>query len=157
MEAETGRPFQGPTGDMLTDHLIEHGLRRSTLFIVNATCCPPPIGKTETMMRKAVEACRPALIAQLARFEPLPPVLAMGKWAGHALAIKKNLKGIMNTRGFVREYSLDQARFAEALIVEKEEAKHAKRKNASCSKGGRKEDLRAKDGKGRRGAGPHRR
>lgn len=138
-EAEKGEPFIGPTGEQLTDELIAHGLRRSKLFIVYAACCLPPLHKTEPMMKRAIEACRPALIAQL---EPLlkgddgdPPVLAMGKWAAHGLAVKKKLKGIMNTRGFVRRYTLDQAADAEKEIALKsEEARERSTRKADREK-----------------------
>ena len=136
-EAEEGRPFVGKTGQDLTDELIGKGLRRSKLYIVNAICCLPPLNKTEPMMKRAADACRPALIAQLdALQQPLPPVLMMGKWAAYGAGVRQKvgrpklakMKGIMNQRGFVREWSLDQTKAVEAIVKKKSEVKKRKKK-----------------------------
>jgi hypothetical protein len=83
-------------------------LPRARLLVINATCCQPPINKTDAMMRRAVQCCRPALLHQLAAIDPATPTLAMGKWAAYALTEKD--KGMMSGRGFVRrDFRLPQA------------------------------------------------
>jgi uracil-DNA glycosylase family 4 len=94
----------GKTGDQLNDELTNVGLRRSRLFILNATLCQPTGQKGEKLMQRAVVACRPAFLAQLADL-PDVPMFAMGKWAAFAVMMKKT-KGILKTRGFVRDTSV---------------------------------------------------
>ncbi len=132
-EAERGRPFVGPTGGALDDKLLEVKLRRSDLFILNAMCCQPPLGKTLMQMRQAADACRPSVIGQLAKLRTGFHVLSMGKYAKYSLTGKQ--KGLKNGRGFLREWSLDVTREEEAKVVAKLEKKkkseERKRKLAS--------------------------
>ena len=97
-EAEQGKPFVGATGQALDEELMRAGLIREQLRIVNATLCQPTQPKKEAEMAAAVQACRPAFIAQLKRCEA--PVLAMGKWS--AVALTGRDKGVLNARGFIR-------------------------------------------------------
>jgi uracil-DNA glycosylase len=100
-EHEEGRPFVGVTGTQLSDELTNVGLRRSRLFILNATLCKPNGQKGERLMQQAVTACRPAFLDQL-KDMPDVPMFAMGKWAAFAVMFKKT-KGILKTRGFIRD------------------------------------------------------
>jgi uracil-DNA glycosylase len=92
------------TGIQLDEELLRVGLLRQRLFVVNATCCLPPINKTENQMRRATVCCRPVLLNQLSKFPADTHVLAMGKWAAFALTLKD--KGVMNARGFVRPFTI---------------------------------------------------
>ncbi len=101
-DAETGRPFVGSTGRQLDLLLAEAGLVRSRLFLGNATCChPPPQARTKPAFRKAVQACWPALVAQLATFDENTPTFAMGQWA--VLSLTGKDKGVLTARGFIRQ------------------------------------------------------
>ncbi len=103
-DVEVGRVFQGATGKQLDIELAQAGLRRSRLFMVNAVCCPRPINAPDTMTRKAVSCCRPALLAQLAQFPDTTPTMAMGGAAYAALTYgveKKDLPAMTDVRGFL--------------------------------------------------------
>jgi uracil-DNA glycosylase family 4 len=100
-EAASGRPFVGTTGKTLDIEMIEAGLQRHRLFLVNATCCRPPKGKTEAMMQRAVKCCRPVLVEQLKRFGVDLPTFAMGKWAYLGLTGKDESVG--DNRGFINK------------------------------------------------------
>lgn len=102
-EAESGRPFVGPTGRELDRSLESAGLGRGKLFVVNATCCRPPVGtKNEKVMGEAVAACAPAFWKQM---EPhaKKPIFAMGKWAWAALGDRIPKGGLTKGRGFIRQ------------------------------------------------------
>lgn len=98
-DADCRRPFAGTTGRQLDDEILEAGLLRTRLFLVNVTCCMPQ-ERTEAAMKKATECCHPAFRAQLSRFDPRTPVFAMGKWSLYALTGR--VKGVGNVRGFIR-------------------------------------------------------
>lgn len=100
-EVESGRPFTGPTGRWLDEELELVGLRRKDLLVVNAMACQPPRGASEDDRRKATEACRGALAAQIGERSHLPKFL-MGKWA--AFAVTGEDKGVFQRRGFVRSH-----------------------------------------------------
>lgn len=102
-EAEVGRPFVGPTGRELDKSLEAAGLGRQRMFVVNATCCRPPVGqKNEKMMGEAVAACAPAFWKQM---EPhaKKPIFFMGKWAWHASGDRIPKGGMTKGRGFLRQ------------------------------------------------------
>src|SRR3990167_2679074 len=126
-EETRGRPFVGATGQRLDDALRNCGLPRSTVFIVNATCCRPPPSKTHAMLKTATDCCRPALIAQLRRLNT-DHFLAMGKWACYSLT--GSVKGLKNKRGFVREFSLEVTEAVEGKIHEQILQRIAKKKGA---------------------------
>lgn len=100
-EVEEGKPFMGVTGRQLDQELLDAGLARSKLAVVNAMGCRPPPVKTEGMMTKAVMCCRPAFMQQIASLPDTIPTLAMGKYAGAALI--GTTKGVLGARGFIRE------------------------------------------------------
>lgn len=107
-EVERGEPFVGATGMQLDQELLEAGLPRHKLAIVNATLCRPPIGKDENMMRRAVDCCRPAFLESIGKLPSVFPVFSMGKWAAYALTGRN--KGAMGRRGFVDQtYTLPRA------------------------------------------------
>ncbi len=100
-EYETGRPFVGATGHQLDRELLEAGIARDSMLVVNAVACLPPKGKTEAQMHKAVLACRPAFLTQIGRASPRAHFFGMGKWAYGALTLK--FKGVAHARGFIRK------------------------------------------------------
>lgn len=133
-EAERGRPFVGPTGQALDDELLRAGLQRSKLFIVNAMCCQPPPGvRSVTMMARAADCCRPALIAQLKRQRPAQ-LFAAGKWAFYALTGKT--KGLNKARGFVRPFSFLRTIEINETFGEKLEKERRKKLKAAAAKAG---------------------
>lgn len=101
-EAEKGVPFVGRTGQWLDAKLVETGLDRGRLAVLNATACQPPRGlKNDSNMAAATAACRPLFLAQFKQWKSLP-TLAMGKWAGAAVNEGKPIT-IETGRGFIRK------------------------------------------------------
>lgn len=97
-EVEAGAPFVGTTGRQLDIELAQAGVRREQVMLLTATACLPPKGKTEAMMRAAVDACRPLFDSQ--RGAVVKPALLMGAaavraWTGKSLTVEPS-------RGFIR-------------------------------------------------------
>jgi DNA polymerase len=139
-EAERGRPFVGATGQELDNSFIKVGLNRSKLFVVNAICCSPRFNKSQVAMQKAANRCRPALIAQLRRLSGpgTTRIFAAGKYAYFALT--GSIKGLKTKRGFLREWSLQDAvkadlHFKEQLHAKKAAAARRARKAQGDKKG----------------------
>ncbi|HXV86019.1 MAG TPA: uracil-DNA glycosylase [Gemmatimonadales bacterium] len=81
-EDETGRPFVGRAGELLTDILTAIELPRERVFICNIVKCRPPNNRRP--QPDEIEACVPYLYAQLARLRPAV-ILAMGGTAAETL------------------------------------------------------------------------
>lgn len=74
MEDETGRPFVGRAGQLLTQFLTEAGIsREKDVFIINTVKCRPPENRVPTDEEKA--ACRKFLNAQIDIIKPEAIVL----------------------------------------------------------------------------------
>jgi DNA polymerase len=81
-EDETGRPFVGAAGQLLTKILAAIQFRREDVFICNVLKHRPPGNRTPTP--DEVRACRPFLEQQLALLRPRV-ILALGTSAAQAL------------------------------------------------------------------------
>lgn len=69
MEDETGRPFVGRAGQLLSEFLAEAGISRDRdLYIINTVKCRPPENRVPTDEEKA--ACRKFLDAQIDIVKP---------------------------------------------------------------------------------------
>ncbi len=69
MEDETGRPFVGRAGQLLTEFLSEAGISRDRdLYIINTVKCRPPENRVPTDEEKC--ACRKFLNAQIDIIKP---------------------------------------------------------------------------------------
>lgn len=123
-EVERRRPFVGATGQQLDESFVRARLPRAKLFVVNAIGCQPTLVKSEGMMRKAADRCRPALIAQLMRLDNVGklPVFCAGKWALYGLT--GSTKGMKTQRGFVKKWD-----FADTLEVNREHLARLKKRN----------------------------
>jgi len=67
-EDETGRPFSGRSGKLLTSLLEGEGLPREKIFVTNMVKCRPPENRLPA--KGELAACRPILEAQVARLRP---------------------------------------------------------------------------------------
>jgi DNA polymerase len=93
-EDETGRPFVGRAGELLTDILAAMGCPRETVYICNVVKCRPP--ENRKPMADEMEACLPYLHRQLAIIGPRV-ILAMGATAAEALLnTKASLTALRN-------------------------------------------------------------
>jgi uracil-DNA glycosylase family 4 len=75
-EDETGRPFVGRSGKLLTTMIDEIGLSREDVFITSILHCRPPNNRTPT--RSEREICRPYIEKQIALINPRVIVLLGG-------------------------------------------------------------------------------
>lgn len=98
-EDETGRPFVGPAGQLLTKILAAIDLTREQVFICNVLKHRPPGNRNPRP--EEVEACSPYLIRQLELINP-KVIVAFGTFAAQMLLQTKAPIGQL--RGFVHRY-----------------------------------------------------
>lgn len=94
-EDETGRPFVGQAGDLLTKILAAIDLSREEVFICNVVKCRPPQNRTPAY--DEIAACVPYLFRQLEILRPAV-ILAMGTTAAQTLLNAKQSLGAMRDK-----------------------------------------------------------
>jgi DNA polymerase len=77
-EDRQGRPFVGPSGQLLTDLLRSIGLTREQVFIANVIKCRPPANRDP--LPDEIEACRPYLDRQIALIDPYL-IITLGRFS----------------------------------------------------------------------------
>jgi uracil-DNA glycosylase family 4 len=98
-EDETGRPFVGRAGELLTDILKAIDFEREAVYICNIVKCRPPSNRTPR--QEEVDACLPFLYRQLEVVGP-EVILAMGSTAVTSLLQRKQSLG--SFRGQVHSF-----------------------------------------------------
>ena len=98
-EDETGRPFVGQAGQLLTKILAAVDLTREQVFICNVLKHRPPGNRNP--LPEEVEACSPYLIRQLEHIKP-KVIVAFGTFAAQTLLQTKTPLGQL--RGLVHRY-----------------------------------------------------
>jgi len=100
VEDETGRPFVGPAGRLLTD-IIEKamGLSRSEVYIANILKCRPP-GNRDPQPEE-IEQCIGILKQQIMDIQP-EVIIALGRIAAHTLL--ETTTPISSLRGTFKKY-----------------------------------------------------
>ena len=98
-EDETGRPFVGQAGQLLTKILEAIDLTREQVFICNVLKHRPPGNRNPRP--EEVEACSPYLLKQLELIKP-KVIVAFGTFAAQTLLNTKTPIGQL--RGFVHKY-----------------------------------------------------
>ncbi len=98
-EDETGRPFVGRAGELLTGILGAIGLTREEVFIANVVKCRPP--KNRKPLPDEMAACFPYLHRQITLVKPRV-LLALGGTAAEALLDVRGSLGQL--RGAVHRY-----------------------------------------------------
>ncbi len=94
VEDETGRPFVGPAGELLTKILDAIELPRVQVFICNIVKCRPPENRQPQW--DEIAACIPFLYRQIELVKP-KVILAMGGTAAQSLLnTKQSLGGLRN-------------------------------------------------------------
>jgi DNA polymerase len=91
-EDETGRPFVGQAGELLTKILAAIGLAREQVYICNVVKCRPP--QNRTPLYDEIAACLPYLYRQLEILAPRV-ILAMGNTAAQTLLNTKQSLGAL--------------------------------------------------------------
>jgi uracil-DNA glycosylase family 4 len=92
VEDETGRPFVGAAGELLTKILGAIGLPRERVFICNVVKCRPP--ENRQPQYDEIAACLPYLYRQIEILKP-KVILAMGNTAAQTLLNAKQSLGSM--------------------------------------------------------------
>lgn len=77
-EDRQGRPFVGPSGQLLADLLRSIGLTREQVFIANVIKCRPPANRDP--LPDEIEACRPYLDRQIELIDPLL-IVTLGRFS----------------------------------------------------------------------------
>ncbi len=95
VEDETGRPFVGPAGELLTKILAAIDLPRERVFICNVVKCRPP--ENRVPQYDEVGACAPYLFRQIELLKP-KVILAMGGTAAQTLLDTKQSLGALRNR-----------------------------------------------------------
>ncbi len=101
-EDRQGRPFCGPSGQLLDRMLASIGLDRTQVYIANVVPWRPPGNRTPTPQEVAI--CRPFTLRQIALADPDVLVCLGGPAAQSLLASKE---GIMRLRGRWRDFDND--------------------------------------------------
>ncbi|MBE0590899.1 MAG: uracil-DNA glycosylase [Gemmatimonadales bacterium] len=94
-EDETGRPFVGRAGELLTEILSAIDLPREEVFICNVVKCRPPANRKPLPVE--IEACVPYLHRQLAILRPAV-ILAMGGTAAETLLNTRQSLGALRNK-----------------------------------------------------------
>ncbi len=108
IEDEEGKPFVGPTGELLVNILDTMGLGRADIFIDNVVACRPTVKtgddevKDRPPTRVEISACLDRLLEAIYEVDPIM-IVALGNTAFHALTgssllIGKARGGIFETR-----------------------------------------------------------
>jgi len=95
VEDETGRPFVGPAGELLTKILAAIELPRERVFICNIVKCRPP--ENRQPQYDEIAACVPYLHRQLELLKP-QVILAMGGTAAQTLLNTKQSLGSLRNQ-----------------------------------------------------------
>ena len=95
MEIATGKPFVGPSGQMVNKMLANSGMSRDQCHVTNAACCR---GETDAEKERAAACCSARLSNELVTLDPAIPILALGAPAARVMLGKGS---IMKTRGLV--------------------------------------------------------
>jgi len=98
-EDETGIPFVGAAGNLLTEELARHGIRREDVYICNILKCRPPNNRDP--LPDEISACEPYLLRQLDILKP-KMLCALGRFA--AMTLLKRPISIMKIRGSWQRY-----------------------------------------------------
>jgi len=98
-EDETGRPFVGKAGELLTKMIEAIGLARSDVYIANAVKCRPP--QNRKPLPDELAACWPYLERQIELLEPRV-LVALGATAAETLLQAR--RSLADLRGRVHSY-----------------------------------------------------
>jgi DNA polymerase len=94
-EDETGRPFVGQAGELLTKILAAIDLPREQVFICNVVKCRPPENRAPQF--DEIQACVPYLFRQIELIHPAV-ILAMGTTAAQTLLDTKQSLGSLRNK-----------------------------------------------------------
>ncbi len=94
-EDETGRPFVGRAGELLTKMLASIDLARESVFICNVVKCRPPGNRKP--QQDEIDACMRYLFRQIDYIRP-KVILALGGTAAESLLLSRQSLGSLRNR-----------------------------------------------------------
>ena len=100
-EDETGRPFVGRAGELLTLLMKNAGIDRRKVYITNIVKCRPPGNRDPS--DEEIEACTPYLWRQIRLIKPRV-IVTLGRHAGRVLFRKAGLEWKTITKHHGRVY-----------------------------------------------------
>lgn len=114
-EATVGRPFVGPSGQVLNEVLRNNEIDRKGVFVTNAVACRPP--KNATPPPEAIEACKPRLMAEIAEHAP-EYIVAAGAVGARAMGLKGAMKNLRVGPPRAHELEIVNEETGESLVIE---------------------------------------
>lgn len=91
-EDRFGRPFVGPSGQVLGRLLVRAGIVESNIYLCNVIKCRPPANRNPT--EAEIRCCRPWLVRQVELVKP-NLIVAMGKIATTALTAERGPMNVL--------------------------------------------------------------
>lgn len=91
-EDESGFPFVGASGKLVTKIIEAMGYERKEVYILNTVCCRPPENRNPT--KDEIDACRPNMRSQLVAIRP-KVIVCLGKVPAQALLGSRDSVGDM--------------------------------------------------------------
>lgn len=90
-EDETGKPFVGAAGKLLTQLIESMGYKRDEFYITNVVKCRPPNNRDP--LDEEIESCLPYLLRQIKLIKP-KAIITLGRHASRTLFSLAGLKWI---------------------------------------------------------------
>ena len=130
-EVAVGRPFIGPSGQVVNDLLARAGQDRSRILVTNATLCRPTPGSSDDDRQRAATACGTRLKLELARYPKLP-VFTLGAIAARSVIPKPALDAIDPPESLAKKKRGQKQN--KAALEEKERARRAEKLDKKIAK-----------------------
>lgn len=99
-EDESGFPFVGKSGQLVTKMVEAMGYTRDEIYILNTVCCRPPENRNPS--REEMDACAPNMRSQLRAVRP-KVIVCLGKVPAHGLLHLKDSVGDMRRHWYEYE------------------------------------------------------
>lgn len=103
-EDESGRPFVGPAGKLLTELIESVGFKREDFYITNILKCRPPANRDP--QEDEIEKCLPYLLMQIKLIKPRI-IVALGRHSARTLFKLAGLKWISMSVSHGRVYTAE--------------------------------------------------
>lgn len=112
-DAKAGRPFSGPSGDVLNYLLGKYGVKRADILTTNVVLC-----ETDDPPKDALTACRPRLLDEIKNVDL---IIAGG---AEAVSVFTDKRSVTAARGFAHSYANKRviATNNPALVLRKSDA-----------------------------------
>ncbi|RME79870.1 MAG: uracil-DNA glycosylase [Methanobacteriota archaeon] len=115
-EDETGLPFVGKAGTMLSTYLSSVGIDESSIYIANILKCRPPNNRNPK--KDEIEMCTPWLVGQIREISP-KIICTLGNYATKFILAKGNIAAMSTIDGISSLHGkpINMELFSKELIV----------------------------------------